>query len=474
MKEFVTKFLGFSIGPIIGAVISFITVPIASHLVSAEEFGLTNMYTITTNIITLIVMLGIDQAFIKEYNETQDKNRLLFNSLIIPISISFIIGFILIIFRNYFAYLLFENYDLTIPIILLALSMPLFIIEKFMLASIRMQEKAFQYSVWNIISKVLNLVLVIVLLLMYKRNFESIVYASIISQLIVSTIIFKLFAKNMKISIKNIDKSLIISLAKFGLPLAPAAIISWGLNSMDSVFLRIFSTYTELGYYSVSLKVSNVLGLIQTSFTTFWSPIAFKWKANNEKKEKFQLIMDGVTLVMSVILILILLFKNLIPMVFGKDYYSIIYIIPFLMFYPIFYTMSETTVMGIYFSQKTGYNIVVSIISVMANLFLNFLLVPKYEAVGAAIATGISYMIFFWTRTLISRKLWYKFKIKKFVIVTIILFMISLINCLIKNSIVVIVFNIVSLIFLLLCYKNILEILIRYMKYKEVKLEEKC
>lgn len=469
MKDFFKKLLGFSIGPLVGAIIGFITIPLTSHLVSADQFGLTNMYTLATNIITLIVILGIDQAFVSQYNETKDKEKLLLNSLLIPLIATVIIDIILIIFRKEFSYLLFEDDSLVIPIILLALSMPLFIIERFILLSIRMQEKAFQYSAWNIISKILNLILVILFLLFYKRNFESIVYASILSQVVISMLLLILFRKNVVISIKNIEQPIIKNLLKFGLPLVPATIIGWGLNSMDSIFLRAMSTYTELGYYTVSLKVSNVLGLLQSSFTTFWSPIAFKWKANGEKKEKFQLVMDGVGFVMSAVLILILLFKDLIPIIFGKDYYNIIYVIPFLLFYPIFYTMSETTVMGIYFSQKTGYNVLISILSIIVNLILNFLLVPQYEAIGAAIATGISYMFFFWGRTLIARKLWYPFQIKKFVIITILLFGTSFSNCIVKNTLIITSVNIISLIFVIFTYKNILAMLFQFRTKKEEK-----
>ena len=75
MKNFFKKFIGFSLGPIVGAIISFITVPVTSHLVSADQFGLSNMFTIANSIITLIVLVGIDQAYIREYNETRDKKR---------------------------------------------------------------------------------------------------------------------------------------------------------------------------------------------------------------------------------------------------------------------------------------------------------------------------------------------------------------------------------------------------------------
>lgn len=467
MKEFIKKFLGFSLGPIIGAIIGFITVPITSHLVTADQFGLSNMFTLATNIISLIALVGIDQAFAREYNEVKDRKKLLFNSLFIPFIATIIIAIILLIFQKQFAQILFDNGEMIKPVILLAIFTPLFIIEKFMLLSLRMQEKALRYSLWNIVSKAFNLVLTVVFLVLYKRNFESIIYASIFSQGIVSFILLFVCRKSFGISKKYIDKKLIKTLTKFGLPLVPANVIGWGLNSMDSIFLRAMTTYTELGYYSVAIKVSNVLTLLQTSFTTFWTPLAFKWKAQNVPKERFTIVNDAVACIMSIVLIGILMFKNIIPVFFGKGYNEIIYIIPFLLFYPIFYTMSETTTLGIYFTKKTFYNIIISIVSLVSNLILNILLIPKIGAIGAAMATGISYLVFFWARTLISRNLWYKFKLNKFIVITIILIIAALVNSLMHNIAFVSLINMICLICVLITYKDIIIKLIKYLKIKK-------
>lgn len=52
---------------------------------------------------------------------------------------------------------------------------------------------------------------------------------------------------------------------------------------------------------------------------------------------------------------------------------------------------------------------------------------------GASIATGISYIIFFWLRTLISRKLWFKFDIKLYLINTILMLILSFSSVVINN-----------------------------------------
>jgi len=59
-----------------------------------------------------------------------------------------------------------------------------------------------------------------------------------------------------------------------------------------------------------------------------------------------------------------------------------------------------------YFKRKNIFMTLSTIISAIVNLIGNLILVPKYGALGAAIATALSYIVFFWCRTLISNFLW--------------------------------------------------------------------
>ena len=198
--------------------------------------------------------------------------------------------------------------------------------------------------------------------------------------------------------------------------------------------------------------------------------MSLKWKIEKVSNKKFELVSKGIALLMSMILIGILSFKELIPIIISREYTQVIYIFPFLLLYPIFYTMSETTTLGISFSRKTGYNIIVSAISMLINLILNTLLIPIYGAVGAAIATGISYLVFFWTRTIISRKLWYKFPLKHFVFVTIVLMVVAICNTIIKNILITTAVNILSAILIIYNYREILYYIINKVKKKRYKI----
>ena len=119
----------------------------------------------------------------------------------------------------------------------------------------------------------------------------------------------------------------------------------------------------------------------------------------------------------------------------------------FLLFVPVMYTISETTCLGISFSKKTMNNLYVSILAVVLNLIGNYLLIPTYGALGAAVSTCVSYVAFFWGRTLFSRRHWFKFKLSKYLINQILLLIFGVNMLVWKNKLVEIFIFI-----LVLCY----------------------
>ena len=60
------KLFGFSLGPVLGAILSSISVPIATHFLLPNEYGKTSMFNLMYTILLMVAYLGFDQAFIRE------------------------------------------------------------------------------------------------------------------------------------------------------------------------------------------------------------------------------------------------------------------------------------------------------------------------------------------------------------------------------------------------------------------------
>lgn len=96
-------------------------------------------------------------------------------------------------------------------------------------------------------------------------------------------------------------------------------------------------------------------------------------------------------------------------------------------------TVSETTNLGIVFLKKSRLNIYVSIIALFGALLLNSILVPTYGAVGAAIATGTAYILFFLARTYFSMRIWEGFSVKRHMMLTGLLYLLPIYSLTVKN-----------------------------------------
>lgn len=433
MEGLIKKLGQFSVGPIIGALLGFITVPVITYFITPDEYGRASMFTLAISILQMFVFLGMDQAYTKRYYESEDKIKLLTNSMLPSLVLVILIDAGIFIFRKDVSILLFDNSNELLCVYALMAILPGLAAEKFALMDIRMQQRGLLYSMMSILLKSLTLVCMVLLLLEYERSFRSIVIGTTLAQLIYTGVILLIERSRFRIRFSLLDSQEMKRLVRFGLPIVPTMIIGWALSGMDKVMLRALCDYSELGMYEVAFKVANIIGIVQTCFTSFWVPVAHQW--NNENVDKKNFVKAGrlVAFLMTAIFVCVLLVKDVIFMILADDYSSAVKIAPFLMMYPIMYTISEVTVMGIYFKEKTLNLIVVSVIASIVNIALNWMLIPVWGAIGASIATGIAYAVFFWVRTVISRKVWFRFPISEYIFITAVLVVSSALNVMIDG-----------------------------------------
>lgn len=454
MKRFFKKLVGFSIGSILGAVFSSIMVPISTHFLLPNEYGKTSMFNFLYSILVLLTLLGFDQAFIREYYEHEDKKKLFANAMLIPMICVLVIIPTMVFFAPDISYFLFESKEYVIVVYMLDAVLPLLILERFILVDIRMQEKAFLYSVYSLLLKIIAFIVNLIFLFCVRRDFLAIVYSTLISHYIGDILLIVIYHKNLYFERKILDINLVSIMMKYALPLLPAAIIGMIFNCEDKLFIKVFSDYTQLGYYQTAMTITNIISILQSAFTTFWTPTVLRWRSEQVSNVKYEIVQKGVAFVASILFIGILLCRNLFPFILSQRYESTKYVMPFLLLYPVMTIMISTTISGIDFAKKTEYTLYFSILVTILNFVLNWLLVPKWGSMGAAVATGISHLFYFWVRTLYSRKLWFDFELKHLVVVSVVLFASAVINScsFIKDEIVYLV-DVVAVIVILVLYK---------------------
>lgn len=452
------KFISFSIGGYINIIIGLLTVPITTRMLSPEQYGINSLIITLVNVVGIVCYLGLDQGFVRFFYEEKEENRgkLLLRSIFIPVLLSVIFIFFSYFFKKRISIFILrrENEEL---VIILGIWIIFTILNRFALLVIRMQQKGKLYSFLQVILKLFEFLFILILYKKYENDYKTLSFATL-GSLVLVTIIAIVYEKKFW-RFKGKLKTTFKELLQYSTPLSLTMALNWLFASSDKIIIKIFSNTTELGLYSGAFKIMALMAVIQNGFTTFWTPVSYdQYLKEPNNIDFFRKTTNYLAVVFFTLGVGMLSSRDIIIFILGKKYYDSIFIIPMLVFIPIMYLLSETTMIGIAFKKQTKYFFYTSVIVSILNVVGNILLVPQLGAKGAAISTGISYIVFFSLRTYFSEKLInFKFDLRKIYIMIVFLLSYALTLTFYKN----IYFNLIIGIFL--------EIFLLFIYFPEIK-----
>lgn len=404
----------FSLGPIGGAVLGLITLPIVAWLFSPEDIGRLTMLQVAISFSLLLFCLGLDQAYVREFHETQDKLGLL-KAVMAPGLVILTLGSLAVLLMPWSASeLLFGNDSIWLTV-LLFISIWLSFFSRFLGLILRMRERGLAYSMSQLLPKLLFLVIVLGYVWFgVEAIFNNLMMANLISL----TTVFIVYAWNTRKEWvpalrASIDKTKQSQMIRYAIPLIGSGLAFWGLTTMDKFFLRSLAGFEELGIYAVAVIFAGAALVFQSIFSTVWVPTVYKWAAEGVDPQKIKIVIDYVVLAVISIWALAGMFSWVLVYILPPAYNAVPYILLAAMAYPLLYTLAEATGIGVGIKRKTTYTFLAAIGALIVNAIGNWYLIPLYGAAGAALASAVAFMLFFIIRTESSAALWVRFESKR-------------------------------------------------------------
>ena len=192
----------------------------------------------------------------------------------------------------------------------------------------------------------------------------------------------------------NFDFSLYKKILNFSLPFIPASILLIAILITDRFMLDWFLDRSQVGEYSFAYRISNIAVLTFAGIQSALSPLIMKYHDSLNFRKEFNNILH-IFLTYSHIflfglLLLIPSFLNYFStfQAYESSLVVLIYLIPALFLSQIYIFLPGPVI-----AKKTSVYIYVNLISFLANICLNFFLIPRFGLVGAAIATLITYVV---------------------------------------------------------------------------------
>ena len=405
------KILAFGLGPIGASILGIAAVPMVAWYFTPEDIGRITMLQVAISFCLLLLSLGLDQAYVREYYKEKNKPELLFNTLM-PGLLAMLIFLTPFLFGPSALSLMLFDIDSDLVGVSIFFMLLGSFLSRFLSLVLRLEERGIAFSLSQILPKLVFLIVVgSYALLSLKADFLKLVGAHFVSINLILIILLINTRKEWISSLRQKFKSnKLKNMLVFSVPLLLSGIAYWGLTSVDKIFIRKLSTFNELGIYAIAVNFAAVATIFQGIFGLLWSPWIYKIEA--EGKLTHNLISQAqrkTTLIAVLIFCFVGLFSWSIDWLLPPTYNEAKYILVACIGLPIFYTLSEVTGIGVGVTKKTIIFMWATFGTLFICLALNYLMVQIYGASGAAVSTCISLWLFFVLKTELSSYLWISF-----------------------------------------------------------------
>jgi len=410
IKELFKDSAGYLPSMFVPALVGIIAMPIVTRLFPPGVYGNYILVVATVSLLSAIATAWIGSSTIRfypAYKLSDELNK--FYSILLKLTI-FSVGIISILFL--IVLFLLKNRISSNLLFLMYVGVLFFVISSFsgiLVNLLRAKRKVVQYSAFSIWGSVAGLGIGIAIVLVLHTGVEGLLWGTIISTVIAIPLLWKISLGMPSLRDGNIRSQMGWEIAKYGIPVIAINVLSWAQSLSDRYILEFFRGSIEVGIYSASYALSErSIFLIVSLFLIASGPIVYNiWegqgvKASQEFMEKLTryYLLFGLPAAVG----LSILAKPIVHILVAPQYYPGYMVIPLIAFGAFFVGIAHRFTEGLSYYKRTDILMFCYLASVVLNIFLNFIFIPKYGYMAAAITTFISYSFLLLLSSFISRK----------------------------------------------------------------------
>lgn len=391
---FLKKLIGFYMASWLSAALTFFAAPISTRLYTPDQIGHINLFITYMTFFQTVCVLALDQGFMRFYNEKIDglqKNNLLTYCLCMNMGLSAVSAVLIFINHHFFSLQIGGEERWLIPVCLSAAVICGTFLHMCSISS-RMEGNVRFYTIQVVFTALVDKA-AFAITAFWSPVYETAVSVITGGYVLLSIIVFFMKRKKSLQLFNHVEKSGTRMILSFSVPYLPVLLLSWLNSSIPLFILRKYVDYSSIGIYTSAVTISNVLSIIQTGFSAYWSSFIYEHYKYADNRDKIQKIVKLVVFVLIFTAISVVLLQDMVYLMIGERFRAGKLIFPFLMFTPICNCIGDMTGIGIMLSKKSYLNIITFVCCVSANFIVSFFLVPRIGIAGAAIAVGISALV---------------------------------------------------------------------------------
>ncbi|MDO4188774.1 MAG: polysaccharide biosynthesis C-terminal domain-containing protein [Lachnospiraceae bacterium] len=407
--KYLTKNIAlFSISNFVSKILVFLLVPFYTNVLTTYEYGVADIIQVTLLLLVPMITLNIGEAALR-FGVEEVKNRVgIFNvGIKYVVRASLVVAFVCFALRGSISFIPVidpsKAEEIKWYLLLFVFLFAANALYEFLVLYFQGSELVETVVLGSIACTAATIAFNLLFLLGIKIGLNGYIYSQILAYAIASVLMIAIGKKRVEeivkgvniegeISESGVSGSLEDRMLEYSKPMIMYSTASWVNNAVDRYFVLYLCGAAVNGVYGVAYKIPAILMVFQRIFAQSWQMSATKAHKDEDSEEFF----SNMYKVYNSFMVLgcgflVLIVKLLAGFLFRKEFFEAWKFVPPLLISVIFGALTgflgsiclahkDSKSMG----KATG-------IGALVNVILNLLFIPTYQAMGAAVATGISY-----------------------------------------------------------------------------------
>lgn len=373
-----------------------ILLPIYTSYFSVEDFGDLGLLVITILIFSQSLIIGQGLSLIRYNNSTEFKEKkdsIFFTLFLLVLLICAAFIFIGESTLNSLAALFPspEKFSLYLEISIYIIAFTTF--SNFLMSKLRADERSILYTSAGLIKLFILMGVAIYLIVVMNSGIEGVLYAQLAGEVSSVVIMLPFLIKQMEFKIETgiISKSL-----AFGFPLIFSTVAINFLNGSDKYIIKYLLDGGQLGIYELAYRIAGTVNMLMVMpiHLTFL-PLAYKIYKREDDLRQYTKLKTYIAFLLIWSGLAVSIFSEELVKIFAQnsEFYPAFEIVPYIVLAYVIYGLSITSSLGMYLTGNNSSVAYLTIICAGINIGLNFLLIPHFGILAAAINTVIAFWL---------------------------------------------------------------------------------
>jgi O-antigen/teichoic acid export membrane protein len=384
----------YGLGGLVSRILAILLLPLYTHYLTRSDYGAIETLIALTAVLVIVLRAGISSAFFRFYFDAKtDAERVVVvrTSFWFTMTMATAGLFVGLVFAAPIAHAL----NGMTPGLVRAAFVGLWAQMNYeqLTSLFRVEERSVQFAAASLANVLVTIAATVVLVVVFHERAIGVLVGNFTGTLVVYLVL--LAYRRYQLGLQ-FDRALFREMNRFGMPLVPSGLALWAINFIDRLFLNTISGAAETGLYSIGVRISSVIIFLFTAFRTAWPAFAYSIEDDREARRTYGFVLTYLLAICCWLTVVLgLLAPWIVRVLTTPRFYSGARVVPMLCFAATAYAAYTVMAIGIGRVRRTQFNWIITGAAAALNIGLNFVLIPPYGMIGAAIATVAGYTLMF-------------------------------------------------------------------------------